>query len=117
MADALVRLVSRQSRMAYERAIEKFALMPTEEWRQLAMQASWHFRTAGERPLPPKILAAVGGKALTRDEWAELRKLTSARKRSLKYEEHKHVLDQRRQKRRLYMRQYMQGWRANRRAG
>jgi hypothetical protein len=109
-------MVSRQSRMTQDRVIEKFALLPAEEWRRLAMQASWHYRTSGERPMPPKILAALGGKIPPREEWNALCKRVSAKKRALKYEERKHLLDQRRQRRRAYMRQYMPIWRANQKA-
>lgn len=102
--------------MDIERVIKTLADLPTDEWRTLAMKTAWHYRTNGEYPVPPKVLAALGGKIPEREVWNDLRKRTTARRRHAKYEEDKYVREQRRERRRRYMRSYMKDYRANRRA-
>lgn len=101
--------------MNKEKIIAQLAQLDPEVWKPLAIKVSWFYRTGGLKPMPVSVLAMFGGEPPDVEGWREIRKGVASKRRQFKYEAKKYVLDQRKLRRRTYMRQYMKGRRDARR--
>lgn len=91
--------------------VDKFAAVDSETWRSLSLKVSWFYRTSGERPMPPAVLAAWAGVAPDRATWDRVRRAVTAKRKAEKRAEEVYRKRQREARRKAYMRRYMKTYR------
>lgn len=89
--------------------IKAFIRMDMDEWRQLTSQMAWALRNGSSRP--PTAARKFLSEMPTAEHWRQVRKAVNAGRLKLRREQNRYTTERRVEHRRVYMREYMRGYR------